>query len=52
MYVKNYENISEIKAVIISAFQEVSNGMVTSNMENFGRRLEKVLRNKGDYFEK
>ena len=47
MYVKNYENISELKAAIISAYQEVSDGIVTSIMENFGRRLEMVLRNMG-----
>ena len=50
MYVKNYENISDLKAAIISAFQEVSDGMVTSIMEYFGRRM--VLRNKGEHFEK
>jgi len=52
MYVKNYENIGDLKAAIILAFQEVSDGMVTSTVENFGRRLEMVLRNEGDYFEK
>ena len=36
MCVKNYENISDLNAAIISAFQEVSHGMVTSTMENFG----------------
>ena len=30
VYVKNYENISDLKAVITSAFQEVSDGTVTS----------------------
>ena len=34
--VKNYENISDLKTAIISAIQEVSDGMVTSTMENFG----------------
>ena len=29
LYVKNYENISDLKAAIISAIQEVSDGMVT-----------------------
>ena len=29
MYVKNCENISDLKAVIISAFQEMSDGMLT-----------------------
>ena len=52
MCVKNYENIKDLKAAIISAFQEVSDGMVTSAMENFGRRLKMVLRNKGAHFEK
>ena len=52
VYVKNYENISDLIPTIISAFQEVSDGMVTSTMENFGRRLEMVLRNKGAHFEK
>ena len=33
-------------------FQEVSDGMETSIMENFGRRLEMVLRNKGEHLEK
>ena len=47
MYVKNYENIIDVKAAIILAFQEVSDGIVTSIMENFGRRLEMVLRNMG-----
>ena len=35
LYVKNYENISDLKAALISAFQEVSHGMVTLIMENF-----------------
>ena len=52
MYVKNYENICDLKAAIIWTFQEVSDGMVTSTMENFGWRLEMVLRNMGCYFEK
>ena len=52
VYVKNYENISDLIFKIISAFQEVSDGMVISTMENFGRRLKMVLRNKGAYFEK
>ena len=52
MCVKNYENIKDLKAAIISVFQEVSDGMVTSTMGNFGRRLEMVLRNKGAQFEK
>ena len=52
MYVKNYENISDLKGAIISAFQEMLDGMVTPTMENFGRRLEIVLWNKADYFEK
>ena len=30
VYVKNYENISDLISAIISAFQEVSDGMVTS----------------------
>ena len=38
-YVQNYENISGLKAAIICAFQEMSDGMVTSIMKNFGRRL-------------
>ena len=52
MCVKNYENIKDLKATIITVFQEVSDRMVTSTMENFGRRLEMVLRNKGAHFEK
>ena len=31
--IKNYENIRDVKAAIISAFQEMSNIMVTSIME-------------------
>ena len=38
MCVKNYENIKDLKAAIISVFQEVSDGMVTSTMGNFGTR--------------
>ena len=52
VYVDNYENISDLISVIISAFQEVSEGIMTPTMESFGRRLEMVLRNKGGYFEK
>ena len=51
-YDKNYENISDLISAIISAFQEVLDGMVTLIMENFGRRLEIALRNKGGNFEK
>ena len=52
VYAKNYENISDLISTIISAFQEVSDGMVISNMENFGRRLEMLQRNMGVYCEK
>ena len=52
MYVKNYENISDVKAAIISAYQEVSDAMVTSTMENFGRRLEMFFQSKGGPFVK
>ena len=52
VHVKNNENISDLKAAIISSFQEVSDGMVTSTMENFGRRLDMVLQNNGRHFEK
>ena len=52
VYVKNYEYISDVKAAIISAFHEVSDGMVTSTLENFDRRLEIILRNKGGHIEK
>ena len=51
-YDRNYENISDLISAIISAFQEVFNGMVTLIMENFSRRLEIALRNKGGNFEK
>ena len=52
MHIKNYENISDLKAEIISAFQEVSDRMATSTMEIFGRRLEMVLQYEGGYFGK
>ena len=53
MYFKKYENISDLKAAIISAFQEVSDGMVTSIISTYSvRRLEMVLRNKGEHLEK
>ena len=48
MCVNNYENIKDLRAVIISVFQEVSDVMVTSTMENFGRQLEMVLRNRAN----
>ena len=51
-YVDNYENISDLKAAIISEFQEVSDGMATSTKENFGKQLETVLRKKDGHFEK
>ena len=38
VYVKNYKNICDLLSAII-----VSDGMVTSTMENFGRPLEMVL---------
>ena len=37
VYVKNYENISDLISTIISSFQEVSDGMVISTIDNFGR---------------
>ena len=49
MHVKNYEDISDHISAIILAFQEVSDGMVTSSIENFSRRLEMVLQNKGGH---
>ena len=53
MYVENYENISDLKAAIISAIQEVSDGMVTLTIKSsvdsykwsFGIR-EGILKNK------
>ena len=52
VYVKNYENISDLISAIISIIQEVTDEIATSTMENFGKRLEMVLRNMGGYFEK
>ena len=46
------KNINNLKPAIISEFQELSDGMVTSTIENFGTRLEMVLRNKGGHFGK
>ena len=48
-YVKNYENVSDLKPAIILTFHEVSDGMqtLTLTMDYFGRQLEIALRNKG-----
>ena len=35
VYVKKYENIRDLKAAIFLEFQEVSDGMVTSTVENW-----------------
>ena len=51
VYVKNYEKVSDLKAAIISAFQEMSDGMITLTMENFDRQMKMVLRNRGGHFE-
>ena len=42
MYVQNYEIISDLKAAKISAFQEMSDGMVTLTMENLWRIKKKL----------
>ena len=43
-YVRNYENLDDLKALVTAAFQEVSREILSSTMANFGKRLKKVIK--------
>ena len=41
VYVRNDENLDDLKAPVTAVFQEVSREMLSSTMANFGKRLKK-----------
>ena len=44
VYVRNYENLDDLKASVSAAFKEVSREMLISTMANFSKRLKKVIK--------
>ena len=51
VYTRNYENIASLKISIRTAFESLTEEMVSSTMENFQKRLETILRVRGQQFE-
>lgn len=51
VYKQNYENLDQLKAAIVTAFQQVSQEMLFATMENFVKRLNLVLECNGGHIE-
>ena len=51
VYVRNYENLNDLKASVTVAFQEVLREMFSSTTANFGKRLKKVIKVRGRHIE-
>ena len=51
VYVRNYENLDDLKASVSAEFQEVSREMLISTMSNFSKRMKKVVKVRGRHIE-
>ena len=47
VYVRNYDNLDDLKTSITAAFQDISTQMISSTMSNFEKRLEKIIEVRG-----
>ena len=52
VYVKNYENLTDLKNSISAAFQEVTQETVSASIKNLAKRLKLVVQNGGAHIEK
>ena len=52
VYVKNYENLTDLKNSISAAFQEVTQETVSASIKNLEKRLKLVVQNGGAHIEK
>ena len=52
VYVKNYENLTDLKNSISAAFQEVTQETVSASIKNLEKRLKLVVENGGAHIEK
>ena len=52
VYIKNYENLTDLKNFISAAFQEVTQETVSASIKNLEKRLKLVVQNGGAHIEK
>jgi len=51
VYVRNYENITVLKASIVAAFQELTAEMVSSSFKSMQKRLKLIIQRQGGHIE-
>ena len=51
VYVKNYENLADLKESILAAFLELTNEMISSSVKNIQKRLKLVVERRGLHVE-
>ena len=51
VYVRNHENMSDLKASIVAAFQELTAEMVSSTLKNMEKRLKLLIQRQGEHIE-
>ena len=52
VYVRNYDNLDDLKTSITAASQDISTQMISSTMSNFEKRLKKIIKVRGRHVEK
>ena len=52
VYVRNYQNLGELKSSISAAFEEVSAEHVSGSVRSFEKRLKMVIERCGEHVEK
>ena len=50
-YVRNYENMTDLKTSIVAAFQEMSSEMVSSTLKNMEKQLKLIIQCQGGHIE-
>ena len=51
VHVRNYENMTDLNASIVAAFQDMSSEMVSPTLKNMEKRLKLVIQRQGGHVE-
>ena len=51
VYVRDYENMNDLKASIVATFQELTAEMVSSTLRNMEKRLKLIIQRQGGHIE-
>ena len=52
VYTRNYQNLEDLKTAITSAFQLITDEMISNTLKNLERRLKLLIQNGGQHIEK